>query len=748
MASRLFARYPLLAPAAACALLVLLPFWKLALMQGVVITNDIFTSDLMNDGLPYRHYLGSAIGHGEFPLWYPGIFGGIPLLARAEAGTCYPLNLLLFPLMPTPVALNIVMLATLMIAAAGMYAYGKIIGMSVEGALCAAASYAYCGFMMAHMKHLSMVNAACWFPLGLYLIEHAAQAWKRGEALGAMRALVWLAVVFGMQILSGHIQIAYYAGLVYGGYGLARLLHDHQAGEAHGGRQRRNSVGAALALLLGSLILGTTLGAAQLLPTYEMVQQSQRSGGVTFDYAADYRYAPSDAIMFLAPYANGDIGDGTYRSKAVFWEDYGYAGLLPFLLGVYALFRGWKGWHVRALAVTGVVCYLMVLGPNTPLFEGAFTVIPGMKFFRFPTRFLFVVDACIAALGGIGVTMVLKSVARRSSNASIVPAVGTILLAVTVADLLYSQLRQNPIVDAHAWFTPPRTAAALQSDTSIFRIYSPGAKEKHNGVFALSRGWEGDLQRYVDHREFLQPSLNVLFNLSSADGYAQLTPRAVVDIWGDQNRSGDILKTASLVGNVFVPQPSFHTIMDLFNVKYILAAWPIGDSSFIPLGTFPGGVHAYRNPRVLPRAFIVSMYRHAASEEEARMILVGPDFSPAREAILFDKPSISLSTPDSAAVAHIEHYSANRVIVHTSAAGPALLVLSDTYYPGWEADIDGVPASILQANLCQRAVVVPAGEQTVTFRFAPGSVAWGAGITGIGVVLAGAGWVITRRKRG
>jgi len=54
-------------------------------MQGVMITDDIFASDLMNDSFPARHYLGAMLQHGEFPLWYSSIYGGFPLIARAEA---------------------------------------------------------------------------------------------------------------------------------------------------------------------------------------------------------------------------------------------------------------------------------------------------------------------------------------------------------------------------------------------------------------------------------------------------------------------------------------------------------------------------------------------------------------------------------------------------------------------------------------------------------------------------------------
>jgi len=70
------------------ALVIAGSYWKLSTMQGVLITDDIFASDIMNDGFPYRFYLGEALKAGELPLWYPCVYGGFPLLARAEAGIC------------------------------------------------------------------------------------------------------------------------------------------------------------------------------------------------------------------------------------------------------------------------------------------------------------------------------------------------------------------------------------------------------------------------------------------------------------------------------------------------------------------------------------------------------------------------------------------------------------------------------------------------------------------------------------
>src|SRR5450432_1424848 len=93
--------------------LILAAFWKVTLMQGVVITDDIFASDLMNENFPYRFALGKALQAGQWPLWVRELYGGFPLLARSEAGVCYPFNIVLFGFLSPYVALNLTILLTL-----------------------------------------------------------------------------------------------------------------------------------------------------------------------------------------------------------------------------------------------------------------------------------------------------------------------------------------------------------------------------------------------------------------------------------------------------------------------------------------------------------------------------------------------------------------------------------------------------------------------------------------------------------
>ncbi len=730
-----------IAAIAVLALVIAGSYWKLSTMQGVLITDDIFASDIMNDGFPYRFYLGEALKAGELPLWYPCVYGGFPLLARAEAGICYPPNILLFWLLDPYVALNAVILLTLLTAGAGMYFYVREIGAGFYGALLAGFAFAFSGFMVSHLKHLSMVNSACWFPLGLLAIERALRDGDGGRR-GRIRALLLLGVVFALENLSGHVQIAYYSGLVYVAYYCARLYpvwkRMKPGGRSSGALARRGLV----VWFAAAMAAGSLMSALQLVPTYELVQHSQRAGGVSVSYASDYPYDTGMFWTFFYPAARGEPSRMTYTGDGVFWEDYGYAGIVTALLAALALFKLSRSWYVRFFGAAAVAAYLMVLGKNTPFYGIAFQAVPMMKYFRFPTRLLFVVDASLAVMAGLGLTHLVSPRAKEKPGAParrVAQIAAAVILCVAVADLIFFQTRQNAIAPLGKWKSTPRTAVMLRADSAAYRVFTLGAEQTHISAYQRAAGWEGSLAPFVDQREFLQPSLNVLFGYCTPNGYAQLTPAYVVEVWGDQNGPGLFTALSRPAGGYFVVRPPFKKLLSLHNVKTILSPLPIIGEQFVPSGIV-GQVRLYDNPDVLPKAFVVGSYRIAGDEAQSLSLLAGGAFRPSREAILLENPGIvPHDSLDSSA--RIVSYRTNDVAIESRASAPGILVLSDTWYPGWRADVDGAPASLLRANHTMRAVVVPAGTHTVRFMFRPASVTLGflltlSGIAAMGLMMA------------
>lgn len=162
-----------------------------------------------------------------------------------------------------------------------------------------------------------------------------------------------------------------------------------------------------------------------------------------------------------------------------------------------------------------------------------------------------------------------------------------------------------------------------------------------------------------------------------------------------------------------------------------------------------GDVKVYRNLDNLPRAYLARAIAPVADLDAALAVLrehagrvtavegLGVDVQPA-------------APGDTAA---ITAYAPERVVVHTSTAGPALLVLSDSFYPGWSATVDGAPAPIYAANALFRGVVVPAGSHEVIFEFAPAGWAAGLWLAALGgllllLALSAALWLRRTRRTG
>ncbi|HEX9116479.1 MAG TPA: hypothetical protein VGA61_10455, partial [Anaerolineae bacterium] len=150
---------------------------------------------------------------------------------------------------------------------------------------------------------------------------------------------------------------------------------------------------------------------------------------------------------------------------------------------------------------------------------------------------------------------------------------------------------------------------------------------------------------------------------------------------------------------------------------------PRGDRRLI----YSGDVKIYERTAAAGRAWLVHDAQAVAGDAEALARLAEPDFDPRRTAIVVG------SAQDTAAGVSRENAAANgdtietfrfdaeNIVLRTIASRPALLVLADAGYPGWEARVDGRVVPILPADLLFRAVAVPAGSHEITFAYQPAS---------------------------
>jgi hypothetical protein len=747
------------------ALVVLAPYHRLLVGTAIPIPDDIFISDLADGEFPARVEAGRLIRAGEPPLWTSGIWTGFPL----QAGSIEPVSLVLFTVLPPALALGWLIALCLLASSLGTYALARQFGASRLGSALAGFAFAWSGFIVCQLRHLGTLSVVALFPLALFFLDRAATGGLRDVAAARSfplrRRLLWLAgfaAVFGHQLLAGFPQSAYNAALVYAALVVARgvWLTAPRARNIDPGPRAAPAFGLSCGAL-AAVAIGILIGMVQLLPLRELGTLSDRGGAGTFAWATKYNYWPPNALTFFIPYINGDISDRSYTGRNIFWEDYGYVGLFTVLLAFVAIGLRRRRFAVAFWSVTGLLAYGLVLGRATPLYGMAFSVLPGLSTFRFPTRFLFVVELALALLGGLGLTALEEFLERRrrpGAGRLFAPFAAMIIVTATAADLIYHNGRQNPLVDADRWLARPASAATILASGQPGRVYSPNSQRLHMAAFYLAGGWSGDLGPYLAHREVLQPNSNLLHGVAAVDGYAGIEPSWTVDLLGDHNRAGILNRLYRLEKGRLVAAPAFFDLLEAMSVRWVILPFRVPGDRMEHVASV-GAAELYRLPGSLPRARVVSRARVVGSADEFQTLLAGGEIDPRRELVLHDPanmgpapgPDPSEGGAETAGEASLVVDGAGKVVIDAVAPRGGWLLLSDTWYPGWEATVDGRPAPVLRANVAHRAVPLSPGNHRVVFSFRPASTARGFALSAAGMILllgGAAGLLIKKRRPG
>lgn len=728
----------------------LLPYWPLLTLAVVFVTDDFFTSDIFNGELPGRVLIGEMIRQGELPIWTNRLCSGVLL-----AGVSEPLGLASFTALPPAVALDLFLIVMLLVAAHGAYALARRLGADRPSAVLAGVAFAGSGYFAAQLKHLAIISTVVWLPAGLVCLDRAFDAREDVEPT-LFRRMFYVGgfgLIVAEQVLAGFPQSAYISGLVYGAFTLFR---------AWGTRDRWGSLRLPLGLMAASgvaVAFAVAAGAVSWLPLSELGTTSDRREPLGWMWSTMVPYWPRNGLTFLAPYINGDVSDNTYRGPSLFWEDYGYVGVATFLLALYGA-REWRRPLVGFTAAMTAVSYLMVLGRSSYVYWLAYLIVPGISTFRFPTRFLIVVDLGLALLAAVGLTKLGAELERRwGTTMPTVPRLVVLgLCAFTVADLFVHQPRQNPMVAAETWLQPPVTVQRVKANGGEPRTFTVQHGDLHRATFRKARGW-ADVTPYYELRDVLQPNLGgAYWNTPSVDCYTGIAPTWYVDVWGDHNRPG--MLAGRLAGLTFKTgtlnvHPGVAKVLGAYGVTHMLSPYPAAAEAALPSPSQDGQAHVYPIAGTA-RVRVVSAARHVASNEEATERLLHDAFDPNREVLLHDAPpwiapTVSAGAPVVSGQARIVAERSREVVVEASADTDAFLLLADTFYPGWTADVDGQRVPLYRANISVRGIQLPKGQHRVRFAYDAGTYLRGLALTIVAlsclVLWTGASWALDRRAR-
>lgn len=709
-----------------------MPYLPLLSLDRLYVTDDGFTSDIFNGELPLRVLTGRLLAEGQAPVWTSKLCSGMPL---AAGNALDPVSLLLFASQPTARALCLYVIFLLLVASHGAFGLARRLGTDRMGAVLAGIAFAGSGYLVTQLKHLAIVSTVVWLPWGLLLLDRALSRRTSNWLRDPGKNLVLFGLVYATQVLAGFPQSAYISSLVYVVWAFVLLC---------GLRQRWRRMPLALplgAIMVAVMTLGAACGAPSLLPLLELSAHSDRRSALSFEFASMLPYSWRDLLNFLIPYANGDIADLTYKEKGLFWENYGYVGAATFVLAVWAGVRCWRQPRVLLLCGLALGSLLLVLGRNTPVFYFVWKYLPGMQSFRFPTRFLVVVDLMIALLGAIGLTQLRLDLQRVCQGiAAPLPRLlsGCVVFG-TALDLFANQTHQNPYVSAAEWLAPPAAVSQMGATAQHARLYTPLHSYLHRIAYQRARGWV-DLSPYRELREAVAPNTGLYWQVATADCYAAIAPRWYVDAWGDHTRGGLLIPPLIYWGNgVIVTHPGLPGILASYGVTHLLSSLEIRAVGVREIES-GGATHLYALPG--KRARIVPEAHPVVSSSEAVELMLRTGFDSSRQVLLHDVPIGSVSKVQSEGrsqepfgTALIEEERTTRLRLSVNAPQGGYLVLNDTYYPGWSAFVDGVEVPVHRANISVRAVKLPVGAREVEFKYVPVAFHRGLMIAGIALTV-------------
>lgn len=732
----------------------------------------------------YQHYLPLHIlaartwRAGGVPVWNPYGFSGYPLMAVNQAAVFYPPNLLFLWLTPA-VANNAVVVINFLVAGLGAFLLARRLCDDDMGAVTAGLSFGLCGFMFAHIGHQSMIASISWMPWALYGYELVLERLTPGRLLVAGGALA-------MSVIAGHGQMFF---LVLGVLGLyATALTALQWREV---RIRP----LVLAALVG--LAGAGLGAVQLFPTAAILQATARSR-LGYDEATTYSMPLSHLPLLTFPYLFG-LGHPSAPFSAIYrgtWnltELSGYPGNAALVLAAAGLGAARRDRRVLALLFVGGVTFVIALGSSTP--AGPFVHrIPVYGQFRAWARYLAAVDLVVALLAAHGVAR-LRAGAAGVRPAAIAAALSICGLAAALAlgvDRIpaFQQFAVSgtprqlalllPTLAALAAATvcvlarwSPRTAAGVVAavvalDAVVcfgwfgeWRSSSPGRARMRTEMSARTVPGSGpvpDAAGGIDRYLFVGGDVGALpqyvdvtdvKGLLSANGFDPLSPRDYLEAL-DMTYFGVVTRPQRL----WAPDSA---ILDLLRVSVVLddtvSVHPSGPPG-AALGTgqpLPGTkLVRYERAPALPDAFLVGEVRHLPRPDVLAAIDGRRPFRPAATALVEKRCGRceGMTAPGPAGQASASWLDTSQVRVDVRADRQAMLVVSQAWYPGWRASVDGHASPVVRVDGLVQGVPVPAGHHRVALRYVAPGLAAGAAVSVLSLAgLAGAAAVGRARRR-
>lgn len=709
--------------------------------------------------LPWQVLANSMWRRGVVPAWNPFTFSGTPFLASGQAGVFFPLNLA-GVVLPPAIAYNLSVVLSFVVAGLGAWLLARRLVGDPVGATVAGLSFGLGGFMFGHVGHQSMIQTAAWLPWILYGFEVLRTRVTPRRVLAA-------ALPVCLALLAGHTQMFALAIAVLALYAVISA-------------PRRILAGVAM------VTAGAGLAAIQLLPILMLLPHTMRAD-VSYEFATSYPMPSSHLWLLLFPYLFGNSAplgrfSFPYGGEWNPTELAAYAGAAVVVLAVAGLPALRRDRRVAALAVCGLACLLVALGPDTELSRLVYAT-PVYGKMRAWSRYLVATDLAIAVLAAAGVAALRR---MRAARVLVVAAAATMpVLAVVVPRL--ASVRPHVPGGRAAFFALALPVGAAASAAAAGLVIRRRPRLAAAALFAVVAGdlvgsygvwceWRlspdparvpdvlsgrwitwgrvADAPGGIDRYLFVVPDVGfVSYHFANATALPGWRSANGIDPLAQRGYLRALGMTPG--GSIGAPDGMWRPgadVLDLLRVTTLVvdARAPVAPHPSVASGWTPaweGALTRYTRTPALPDAFLLGRTERASFDGALDRVRGEVAFDPAATALVETRcERCPRGPPGAAGTVRRVRWRDREVTVDVRADRPALLVLSQAWSPGWVARVGGERVPVVRVDGLVQGVPVSAGRHRVRLEYRAPGLRTGALVSGATLLTLLAAAYAARRR--
>lgn len=643
-------------------------------------------------------FAARALAGGELPLWNPYDRAGYSFVAEPQSGLFDPVTwfLVLLALLIGSAPAWLITLKSVIyfgIAASGMDAYLRERKLPPWAVGLGTVVFVLCP-RLDKLKDQSALWPTAWAG---WLMLAAHRCFEDPSP----RRGVWLGLAVAVTVLSGYPPMVFRLGLLLAP--LVALILWRRVRAEQDQRAYLKRLGRALGL--ASLIV-VGLCAAQVQATLSVLPSTERAA-LSLGEVFATRVAPRHALGIL----------GVVPETSALMIYGGLASSIGIALAL--VFR--RGTDVALLFVLGAFGFMLACGHRLPVLP-ALAELPGFRSFRIPAHYLVLTSVATAVLAAVGIGNLARLERRR-----LAPVAGVAALGLTAALLVTPELTGTQVLVS---------GAVVASIVGILAWDGKGRAIAGWSLVGLTA-----VQMFIAGRpiaELLRPHPSpdreqlLLGFMGDPEVYR------VADFEWAKNRMGPRLGVRDLLGHrpaltdrryrmLYERATKSPHLLRAMNVE--LAAFRKREratrSRFANWHRPHRYVFEYEEP--WPLAFWASGVRITEGPKQVLEELergAPPAVWVEREDLPDVVSSLAIDSEAELVAPALVEYSANRVIFEVDAPGSGVLVVNESYDPGWFATVDGEPAPVFRANMIHRALPVGPGRHVVELRYAPPGLGW------------------------